>query len=327
MFSLKSAAGMLAAVALVAGFSATAAAQPRRINAVVMLDDSDPDSMRRKVRIYRQVLAQLQEVLNTRGVQVYEEPIVSMSFQRPNNAPRSDVEAVAIARAMSAQVPIDVAVVFQIIASAQQDPVVPAIVRPRIRMPGRIVNVRSGQFVGAFEVNPSLLRPLPNPCDQECLLETVGSDARELAGDLGTAIAQKLEGFTSGGVNASTASGPVPLPPAGPSKDAPPAQTLAAPAPPRCDSLSGEYWIKLHDFANDEILEMERNLRNFGCFEEMRPTRSGATYAEYAYRTSAGSDRLNRNLRIMLDYLGLRGQVRFDGANFDVVKVQTRQQP
>ena len=172
------------------------------------------------------------------------------------------------------------------------------------------------QFVGAFEVDAALLRPLPNPCDSECLYENVGAEARQLAGDLSTALAQKLEGFSAA---SAAPTGPVP----GSSQDLPPPSSTL-PASHRCDSLSGEFGIRVQDFPTDELLEIERNLRNFGCFEELRPVQSRATSIEYRYRTTAGADRMNRNLNVMLDFLGLRGQVRFDGANFDVVKVQTR---
>ena len=43
---------------------------------------------------------------------------------------------------------------------------------PEIRIAGRVLNVRSGQFIAAFEVGGFQLPALPNPCSAECLLET-----------------------------------------------------------------------------------------------------------------------------------------------------------
>jgi hypothetical protein len=46
--------------------------------------------------------------------------------------------------------------------------------------------------------------------------------------------------------------------------------------------------------------------------------------AGYWYETDSGSARLNRNLRRMLDHLGVRGRVSFAGNTFKVAKITFR---
>jgi hypothetical protein len=335
MKSFKTLLGSLILAASAISTLHPAAAQVRRVNALVMLEDADPETMSRNVAIYRRVLPQLQEDLSTRGVQVYDENINAIAFQRPDKRRRSDVELVTIARAVAQSQPLDVVILFSIVASAQQDVVVPSILHPKVRIPGRVINIHSGQLVGAFEVNPTRLPVLPNPCDNVCLTEEVGNDAKLIADDLADALATKLAGFTSGGI-APLSGGPGDLPPPplgpppgpGPGPEGPVVVGGPVGGPPPqagCDALPGDIKIAVRNFLPGELMEVERNLRQFGCFNALTPIRSGATFAEYAYNTSAGMARIDRNLRVMLDYLGLRGQVSFDGNEFQVTKIGTRQ--
>ena len=226
-------------------------------------------------------------------------------------------------------------VLFSIVATAQQDVVVPSIIHPQVRMPGRIINLKSGQIIGSFEVDAPHLPVLPNPCDANCLMEEVGNNARDLGDELGSALADKLANFTAGGIPiAGPGPGPGPaLPPPGPGPGpeaglgGPPVLNGPIPVSPSaagCEGLPGDIRISVRNFTPDELLEVERNLRQFGCFQAIAPIRMGSTFADYSYTTSAGTARLDRNLRVMLQYLGLLGQVSFDGQGFQVVKISTR---
>ncbi len=321
MNRLKTLAATLCLAASTIALAGAAHADTKRINALVMLQDAEPETMSHEVPIFRRVLPELQEVLNASGIQVYDENIDKMAFERPDNRRRNDVQLVTVARAISEHQPLDVVVVFEIVASAQKDVIEPSIVHPKVRMPARVLDVRSGQLIAAFEVDGKRLPVLPNPCDEVCLMDQVGDDAKELGGDLGAALVTKLAGFNSGGLRSDGASEKAPVI-SGATMEKP---RLNGPSGARCEGLSSEYTITFDDFSQDEMLEIERNLRQFGCFEEMRPVRAGSTFGTYAYRTSAGTGRLDRNLRVMLDFLELKGQVNYDGTEFKIAKIATRQ--
>ncbi|MGL4241653.1 MAG: hypothetical protein ACRCTI_11125, partial [Beijerinckiaceae bacterium] len=167
-----------------------------RINLIVMSDDADPDTVPRNSRIFNRVQLQLSEYLNTRGFQVYDETAVAGGINPPGRVRRRDAELIEVARAAPA--PMDAMTVYQIYASVRRSPA--ANIRyPDVRIAGRILNVRTGQFISSFEVGGFQLPALPNPCDRECVLEQVGSHSRVLATDLGSALAGKLEAFARPG--------------------------------------------------------------------------------------------------------------------------------
>src|SRR5258708_38818613 len=101
---------------------------------------------------------------------------VAMRITQPGRVRRRDSEIIDVARAVQAP-PLDVIAVFQIYASATKS-TFSDIVRPNIRIPGRLLNVRTGQQIAAFAVAGLELAPLPQGCDRECLLERVAGEAR-----------------------------------------------------------------------------------------------------------------------------------------------------
>jgi hypothetical protein len=323
---------VLLAVALAAGIARSApveaATATTRINALVMAENASPETMSRAVPIHRRVVTQLSEALNQRGIQIYDADLLASQYMTPGKTRYTDDELLSLARTVATTTPIDVVVFFEVVADIQQNPVTPRVLYPRVRMPGRILNVRTAQLVGAFEVEAGRLPPLPVPCDQECVMSNVGDDAKLIASDLGDALVQKLAGWNAGGLDRATAGSAGALAPRlADGAPAPAPAPAAGPAPvgPTCEGLSGDFTIQIKDFRQDELLRIEEAIRMFSCYEEMRPMRSGATYADYSYRTSSGAQRLDRNLRRMLEFLDLTGQVRFDGTRFEVQKITTRQ--
>jgi hypothetical protein len=305
--------------ALLLSFAAVAHAQSNsRINLLVMSDDADPDTVPRNNRIFNRVQLQLSEYLNTRGFQVYDETSVSLGIAPTARVRRRDAELIEIARAVPT--PVDAMVVYQIYASARR--AVAADIRfPEIRIAGRVLNVRSGQFIAAFEVGGFQLPALPNPCSAECLLETVGTHSRLLAGDLGAAIAQKLEGFArpSGGGTAAVGKDGIVLGGGAGGGAAP-----VAAGGDGCNSLPTDYMIQLRDFTATEVDRIEGEFVRWGCYRAHRATQTTSTSADYFYTTSADSARLTRNFRLMLELVGLNGQVNFSGNRVVVAKVPTR---
>lgn len=309
---------LMLGLALLLSFAAAAAAQSpnSRINLLVMSDDADPDTVPRNNRIFNRVQLQLSEYLNTRGFQVYDETSLALGIAPTTRVRRRDAELIEIARAVST--PVDAMVVYQIYASARR--AVAADIRfPEIRIAGRVLNVRSGQFIAAFEVGGFQLPALPNPCGAECLLETVGTHSRLLATDLGAAIAQKLEGFARPAAGGSAAVGKDGIVLGG-GGGAPVAQA----AGDGCGNLPTDFAIQLREFTAAEVDRIESEFVRWGCYRAHRVTQMTTTSADFFYSTSADSARLTRNFRLMLELIGLNGQVTFAGNRLVVSKVVTR---
>jgi hypothetical protein len=294
--------------------AAQAQSNNSRINLIVMSDDADPDTVPRNSRIFNRVQLQLSEYLNTRGFQVYDETSIAGAINPPGRVRRRDAELIEVARA--APSPMDAMAVYQIYASVRRSAA--ANIRfPDVRIAGRILNVKTGQFISSFEVGGFQLPALPNPCDRECVLENVGTHSRVLATDLGSALAGKLEAFARPGGGTVTEAGKDGTPSAA-------AGSTAAASADGCVSLPTDYQIVLRDFKTSDVNKIESGFVRWGCYQQHRTmsmTDSGATFF---YRTSVDSARLTRNFRLMMELEGINAQVTFTGNQLTVTRVMTR---
>lgn len=296
-------------------FAALPAAQAQsnnaRINLVVMSDDADPDTVPRNSRIFNRVQLQLSEYLNTRGFQVYDETSIAGGINPPGRVRRRDAELIEVARAAPA--PMDAMAVYQIYASVRRSPA--ANIRyPDVRIAGRILNVRTGQFISSFEVGGFQLPALPNPCDRECVLENVGSHSRVLATDLGSALSGKLEAFArpaGGATEANKDGGNV-------------ASNAAAGSGDGCVALPTDYQIVLRDFKTSDINKIESGFVRWSCYQRHRTLSMTDNGATFFYSTNSDSARLTRNFRLMMELEGINAQVTFTGNTITVTRVVTR---
>ncbi|GJD64016.1 hypothetical protein [Methylobacterium frigidaeris] len=315
MLPIRAAARRTALAALSLGllFEGPALAQPKP-TVVVMGEDADEDSVPRGNRIFQRVIAELSETMNLRGYNVYDETAVAMGFTQPNRVRRRDAELIEVARSVSSP-PLDVVAVFQIYASASKS-AYSDIVRPEVRIPGRLLNVRTGQSLGSFEVAGVQLPPLPQGCDRECLLERVGTEAKVIAGDVAAALTAKLDGVVAPRRGADAGAASVPGAVAAP--------VAAGPAGEACGGLPTAYVVRLNGFSAQEVQAAEEYMAAFRCYEHHRPVRAGTSAAEYWYETRSDSARLGRNLRLMLEHMSAPGQVQFSGNTFVLSRVATR---
>ncbi|KMO28944.1 hypothetical protein [Methylobacterium aquaticum] len=316
MLPIRAAARRAALAALSLGLALAAGpalAQPKP-TVVVMGEDADEDSVPRGNRIFQRVIAELSETMNLRGYNVYDETAVAMGFTQANRVRRRDAELIEVARAVS-NPPLDVVAVFQIYASASKS-AYSDIVRPEVRIPGRLLNVRTGQSLGSFEVAGVQLPPLPQGCDRECLLERVGAEAKVIAGDVAAALTAKLDGVVAPRRGADPGAASVPGAVAAPGAGGPTGEA--------CGGLPTAYVVRLNGFSAQEVQAAEEYMAAFRCYEHHRPVRAGASAAEYWYETRSDSARLGRNLRLMLEHMSAPGQVQFSGNTFVLSRVATR---
>ena len=301
----------LAASLAVAALSAPIAAAAQGLNIVVMGEDADEDTVPRGNRVFNRVIQAMTEEMNVRGFDVFDETAIAMDISVAGQVRRTDAELIELARAVQTP-PLDVMTVFQIYASVREGAYTD-IVRPDVRIAGRLLNVRTGQAIGTFEVDGLDLPPLPVGCERECLLEEVGDSARILGAELADALTTKLENFVvpaSGGATAVLVTPPNPVTPATPSTE--------------CGGLPTAYVMRFDGFEEGEMTAIEEYVNAFSCVRSARPVRASTRSAEYWYETTADSARLNRNLRLMFEHMGVESQLRLSGNTFVATKVATR---
>ena len=268
-------------------------------NILMMGEDADADTVPRNSRVFRRVLDALAEELGNKGFKVYDEVAVSLDNFVQGRMRRHDVEIIDVARSIK-RPPIDVVTMFSIYANARKTSYTTKV---DTRITGRLLNVRSGERLGNFEVKLDPPGNAPVDCDRECILETVGGNAKVLAHDLGAVLAVKLDALSPTSDGASTTGGLTETDPTG---------------------LSVAYTLTFAGFTSDEITRVEEYIAAFRGYEHHRPVKTGLRTAEYWYESQSDTARLNRNLRRMLDHLGIQGRVAYAGNDFTVDKITAR---
>jgi hypothetical protein len=280
-------------------------------------------------------MAELSESLIAKGFQVYDETAAGMMVTEPGRIKRKDFELIDTARAMT-RPPIDVILVFQIYVSAKKS-IYGDTFRPDVRVAGRLLGVRSNQMLGTFEAGGDLeLPPLPRTCfvpgptpDRECLLEKVGMEARSVAGAVGQALSEKLAAYLRtdyprGGAEIDRADAGGPPPVEREVRGPVVREAIGDPAGCRAMGFGGNpFVLRFRDFDSREINRLEEYMTAFRCYEHHRPIRCDPVVCEYWYETSSDQARLQRNLRIAIEYLGVEGQVSSSGNTILIQKIKT----
>ena len=284
----------LAATAVVIGLTHAAPTfageQP---NVLVMGEDADKDTVPRNSRVFKRVLDALANEMNQEGFAVYDEVAVTLDDFNQGRTRRTDAEIIDIARSVN-KPPMDVAVIYSIYASAQKTSYT---LKVRARITGRLLNVQSGRRLGNFEVELPQADNVPTNCNRECILETVGKNAKMLARDLGAVLAKKLD-FLSPTDSDNTV------------KDD--------------DSkrgMSQEYSLVFEGFTADDLSRIEEYMVAFKGYKKHRPTSTSLRIAEYWYESDSDVARLNRNLRRMLEHMGTNSRLVQSGNTFTLEKI------
>ncbi len=285
-------------MALAFGFTAPASAGEEP-NILIMGEDGDKDAVPRNNRVFKRVLDALANEMDLEGFNVYDEVAVTLDDFSQGRVRRTDAEITDIARSVK-NPPIDVAVIYSIYASAQETSYA---LKIRTRVTGRLLNVRSGKRLGNFEVELPQTDNAPTNCTRECILETVGKNAKMLAQDLGVVLAMKLDHLAPAKGGSSIA------------KDG------DDPA-----GLSTAYSLVFSNFTPDEINQIEEYMVAFSGYRHHRPVTSSLRTNEYWYETDSESARLNRNFRLMLDLMETDGRVVFSGSQFTIEKLRERKE-
>ena len=262
-------------------------------NLLIMGEDADQDSVPRNSRVFRRVLDALTNEIHNEGFDVFDETAISLDDYAQGRVRRTDAEIIDIAKSVK-RPPIDIAIIFTIYASARDFNYTTKI---KTRVTGRILAVKSGQRLGNFEVESPREWTAAANCPRECLLETVGKYSKIIARDVGSVLAEKLVDIYDGDRDDD-----------GVSKA----------------NLANGFSLVFEGFSEDDMLDMEEYIVVFRGYERHRTVYSGRMHHEYWYESSSTATRLNRNLRKMLDHIGISGRVRFSGNEYVVTRISKR---
>jgi len=284
----------LLAFAIGISFSALAADNP---NLLVMGEDADKDTVPRDSRVFKRVLGALDNQMHEQNFNVFDETTITLDNFSQGRIRRTDAEIIDVARSVK-RPPIDIAVIFAIYASAKDKGYTTKV---NTRIEGRLLNVKTGQKLGNFEVAARNYNA-PANCNRECILKVVGDKSRILGNDLGAVLAEKLAWMVDGGAQLT-------------------GQNRAG-----TNNMMTNYNLVFSGFTDREFSDMEEYLVIFSGYHSHRPTVASKTHTEVWYSSSIGTAKLNRNLKRMLAALNLSGYPSFDQntQTFTVKKISLR---
>lgn len=293
MFNLARAALAAAALAL-----APCGAGGDPLNLLVMGEDADLDTIERHTPIFDRVAQAISDELRARGLNVYDETAVTMEFYDLGRVRRLDAELISLARSVQIA-PIDAVTAFEIHAATVPS-AYEGITELRLRIAGRVIEIRSGLSLGGYEVSyrPGDLPPVPLNCDRGCQIAFVGDQATRIARDVGAALAAQLTQVAPGGAVAP-----------------------AAAASPGCGESRNTFTLTFKGFTAQELARIDAFLTAFQGYADHHPLTTDATTREVSYETCASDDRLERNLYKMFDRTGADVWLEGDDHGFSAVKI------
>ncbi len=250
-------------------------------NVLIMGGDNDRHTVWSHSRIFKSVVGALTNKMHDAGFNVFDETAVTLGTSAQGRARRTDAEIIGVARGVKV-LPLDAIVIFSIYP---RDDRLQYTRKVWARITGRILNIRTSQKLGNFEVkSPEALR-VTLDCNDDCLIESVTEETKLLAQDLGAVLVVKMKSLLR--------------------SESTPATTGGAPSA----VLPNSFVLIFNNFTSDEMLRVEEYLASFSGYTGHRPIRETATHHEIWYETTAKSARLLRNLKKMLDHIDPKGRV------------------
>ena len=125
-------------------------------NIMIMGEDADRDTIPCHSRVFKSVVGAVVNQLNEQGFKVFDETAVTMDNFVQGRCRRTNAELIDIVRTVD-RPPLDVVVLVRMYATVRE---LSWTARVRARISGRLLNVKTGQKLGNFEVNsPNSDRP------------------------------------------------------------------------------------------------------------------------------------------------------------------------
>lgn len=266
-------------------------------NILIVGEDQHRDTLPRHSWVMQQALQQLNNHLSDAGFAVFDETSITLETHTQGRSRRAEAEIIDVARAVKVP-PVDIAVLYSIFATTVDQNYTKKIT---MRVTARLIDVKTGQHIGSFEVAPDRVARVPTDCDRNCLLTRIDRSAKSLTRDLGTLLARRVQ------------SSAVILDDNGAAGQA----SIGWPS---------AYTLVFEGFSTAEILEIEEYFVVFTGYRHHRPTQTALKRHEYWYESGSPRGRLIRNFSKMLHHLQLPGYVSFADNKLTVTKTATTAQ-
>ena len=260
-------------------------------NLLIVGEDYDKDTIPRDSRIFKRVLDAISNEISDQGFDVFDETAITLGEYVQGRVRRNDAEIIDIAKGQT-RPPMDVLVITSIFASAKKTSYTTKI---KARVTGRLLKVQSGQRLGNFEVESPSTWTAPEDCTRECMLETVGKNAKILAQDVGAILAEKLDDLLSAQNSGSEDK--------------------------KSNGVASQYFLVFERFTPDDMMDIEEYLLVFSGYKNHRPVYTSRRRQEIWYESHIGSAKLDRNLNKMLVHIDLKGRVSFSGNEYTITKI------
>jgi len=248
---------------------------------LVMGEDWDEDTIPRKTQIFERVIDQLQQD----GFKVINETMATGSAYVQGRVRRTDAELYKLAKAIKTP-PIDAVLTFKIYPQFNADTTTTWM---NALVTGRLLNVSTNESLGNFEVTlPEDVATEPK-CNKSrtCALKYMGMHARVLGQELGAALSVKLKRASMRGPSGSSTT-----------------EKANAEA-----GLPQAYKLTFDNFNTKEFNQLEEYLVAFSGYDTHKVIQSTSRNTVVWYETTSDDARLKRNMRKMLDFMGVQGQV------------------
>ncbi len=336
---LRTGLGALAVAGVMAAGAAAANAQTVKV--LVVQEDWDKQSLARNNRIQRAVINTFNNTLNApsyrdalrrygiSGMDVYDETAVTLRFYEQDRVRRRDEELIALSRQIR-NPKIDVLVLYTLYARAVQDPYT-RIRKLLLSMSYRALDVRSGRFFGGDNIDiDSDGIPLTGcatsatgaEADAFCVKEFVAEQGERLARDAGNELALRLaatlgqkyggasydQGYVDDNAKIGDADG---------YKDDTP---IVASRGKGCVNIPTLFVVDYRGFSQKQLSFVESSMTQWRCALDLDSIDSSLSNARYEYKTRANQGMSVRNIRLMLELIGVTADVRTDNRNTIIVR-------
>ncbi|MEO0822269.1 MAG: hypothetical protein AAF074_17800 [Pseudomonadota bacterium] len=279
-------------------------------NLLVMVEDSDKDTLPRDSRVQRGIINGMNDRMTGRGYRVYDEQAVGIDGYRETTVSdrvrRTDQELIAVANSVNSPV-IDIIVAYQVYASLDKQAYATF---ARMRVSGRMIDPQGGRALGSFDVTTPKTYKLPVNCSVECLKEQLSEEGRQMGIDLADVLADKLDQYfrPAGAVE----TGSVPVSEGG--------VAVASGGP----GFERRYSLRFSECSQRTLTDFEPYLVIFEGYVDHRADRCTATRCDMSYISTINPGKLQRNLVKMLDHSNHPGRVTVSGLEYRVACVPTR---
>ena len=244
--------------------------------------------------------AAINEELVHEGYTVFDDTVFD-AFKRGGSR-RADSDLLIAARALPQ--PIDALVIFSVQANARPLTYTTDLAA---QVTGRIINARTGQSLGAFEMASPAGWKVAVTCANACLTDALAKQIDIIGGNLGAALGEKLSLIV-----------PLPILPPKSVERLEPVKAPVEVPPPR----PRDYTLVFTGFAADERADFSAYLHAFPGYRHETVTATAGDRMTYVYDNASDAAQLDHNLHMMLDRIGADGSVTFaaDAKTFTIQK-------